>query len=125
VVGLGIDVAVLHPSPVASNFYKGATHSIDVLEFFKSTGTTPDTVARYCLAGIGRRVVIDQGYYCAVVRLLLKIVDGKFLSDIITMSAPSLPDYKRIREQEQNKTTTPQPRSSSTPRAPTPSKKRE
>lgn len=35
--GLGIDVAVCHPSPVKSKFYDG-THSIDMLEMFKNTG---------------------------------------------------------------------------------------
>lgn len=38
VKGLGINVSVCHPSPVKSRFYD-KTHSIDMLEMFKKTGT--------------------------------------------------------------------------------------
>jgi len=40
----GIDVCVVHPSPVASRFYDGA-HSLGALNFFKGTATGPDRIA--------------------------------------------------------------------------------
>jgi len=71
----GIDVCVVHPSPVASRFYDGA-HSLGALNFFKGTATGPDRIAcvvapalraltRACasvalLKSIGRTVVCDQ-----------------------------------------------------------------
>ena len=56
----GIDVAVMHPSPVATRFYAG-THALPTLKMFQSTATGPDAVAEVLLRGIGRTVIIDQG----------------------------------------------------------------
>ena len=56
----GIDVAVLHPSPVSTRFYQG-THALPTLQLFKSTATGPDGVAATLLRSLGRTVVVDQG----------------------------------------------------------------
>lgn len=88
----GIDVAVLHPSPVATNFYTGA-HAMPTLMFFKSTATGPDAVAQTLLNGIGRSITIDQGYYSVSLRLLLRIIDFAFLADIIAATAHTVADY--------------------------------
>ena len=68
----GIDVCVLHPSPVNTAFYTGA-HNMPTLKFFQSTGGSADGVADVLLRGIGRSVIIDQGYYPITLRLLLRV----------------------------------------------------
>ncbi|GBG24130.1 Very-long-chain 3-oxoacyl-CoA reductase [Hondaea fermentalgiana] len=92
----GIDVAVLHPSPVASNFYDSA-HKIDAIAFFKSTATGPEVLADILLASVGRVVTIDQGYYPVCVKLLLKIIDGNFIADAARLTASYLPDFKKMK----------------------------
>jgi len=92
----GIDVAVVHPSPVASNFYDKA-HMIDTIAFFKGTATGPETIADILLAGVGRVVTIDQGYYPICVKLLLKVLDPNFIADAARLTASFLPDFKKIK----------------------------
>lgn len=96
VASMNIDVSVMNPSPVATNFYNGA-HDIDMLKFFKSTATTPDIIADAMLAGAGRLVVVEQGYYSAVVRVLLKIADIVFIAQMTKLSAPTMSDFINLR----------------------------
>lgn len=96
VASMGIDVSVMNPSPVATNFYNGA-HEIDMLKFFKSTATTPDNIADAMLAGGGRLVVVDQGYYSAAVRTLLKIADINFIAECTKLTAPTMADFVKLR----------------------------
>ncbi|CAK9109728.1 Leucine-rich repeat-containing protein 72 [Durusdinium trenchii] len=98
--GDGIDVCVVHPSPVASNFYEG-THKIGALLFFKSTATGPDAIANILLASVGRQVTVDQGYYPMCVKVLLKIVDVNLMADMIASTASFLPDYKQMKQKAQ------------------------
>jgi short-subunit dehydrogenase len=100
VLNEGIDVAVIHPSPVASNFFKGA-HSLDAINFFKNTAQGPFRVADKAMACIGRMVVIDQGYYPTCVRLLLKIIDVNFLTEIIARTVHLNGDYKSMHRDNQ------------------------
>jgi len=92
----GIDVCVVHPSPVASRFYEG-THKIGALLFFKSTATGPETIADALLSSIGRVVTVDQGYYPVCVKALLRVCDVNFLADVITSLAGHLPDFKLMK----------------------------
>lgn len=96
VAAMGIDVSVMNPSPVATNFYNGA-HEIDMLKFFKSTATTPDHIADAMLKGAGRLVVVDQGYYSAAARIILKIADINFIAQITKMTSPTMPDFVKLR----------------------------
>lgn len=93
----GIDICVVHPSPVTSNFYNKA-HKLDALEMFRKTGTTPSTIADSFLQGVGRTVICDQGYYSIAVRMLLKIVDVTFIADIIRRTAHTMKDFKDMRK---------------------------
>lgn len=68
----GVDVMVVHPSPVASNFYD-KTHKLDALEMFRRTGKSPDVVTEALFATVGRAVVCDQGYYSITLRIVLKV----------------------------------------------------
>lgn len=92
----GIDVCVIHPSPVASNFYKN-TPKLDAVEFFKSTATGPEIIVDALFSAIGRTVVRDQGYYPILVKLLLKIMEINLLADITAMTASNLNDFKNMK----------------------------
>jgi short-subunit dehydrogenase len=92
----GIDVLVVHPSPVATRFYEG-THSIGALEFFKGTATGPEKIAQVFFESMGRTVIRDQGYYPPMVKLILKVLDYNLLADIICSSAKMLPDFTKLR----------------------------
>jgi len=52
----GVDVLVVHPSPVNTNFYSGNSHDIGAMNFFKKTATTPLTIASCFFRSIGRTV---------------------------------------------------------------------
>ena len=93
----GIDVSVIHPSPVATRFYTG-THALPTLLLFKSTATGPDGVADSLLRGIGRSVIVDQGYYPLALRLLLRVVEPVFLTEVLAVIAGSVGDYKFMRQ---------------------------
>lgn len=93
----GIDVCVVHPSPVTSNFYDKA-HKLDALEMFRRTGTTPVTIADAFLSTVGRHVVVDQGYYSLSVRMLLKVVDVSFMALVTKWMAPTMKDFKEMRK---------------------------
>jgi short-subunit dehydrogenase len=93
VVADGIDVCVLHPSPVATNFYANV-HAMPTLLFFKATASGPDRVAETLLRGIGRSVIVDQGYYSIALRWLLRLVEPALFFEFVARAAPYVADYK-------------------------------
>jgi short-subunit dehydrogenase len=68
----GIDVCVLHPSPVNTAFYTGA-HAMPTLKMFQSTAGSADNVADCLLRSIGRCVIVDQGYYSVGMRVMQRV----------------------------------------------------
>lgn len=56
----GIDVLVVHPSPIDSNFYQKA-HDMGAIRMFKATAAGPDTIARCMFSSAGRVIIHDQG----------------------------------------------------------------
>eukprot|EP00216_Chloropicon_sp_CCMP2111_P004814 CAMPEP_0198239020 /NCGR_PEP_ID=MMETSP1446-20131203/4545_1 /TAXON_ID=1461542 ORGANISM="Unidentified sp, Strain CCMP2111" /NCGR_SAMPLE_ID=MMETSP1446 /ASSEMBLY_ACC=CAM_ASM_001112 /LENGTH=323 /DNA_ID=CAMNT_0043921549 /DNA_START=223 /DNA_END=1194 /DNA_ORIENTATION=- len=90
----GIDVCVVHPSPVATRFYDKA-HKIDMLDFFKKFSVDPDTLPEKVFRAIGRTVWTDIGTTAIVFRLMMKVVDYNFLSTLLSHIAHLMPDYKR------------------------------
>jgi short-subunit dehydrogenase len=70
----GIDVCVLHPSPVATRFYDKA-HAMPTLQMFQATATGPEGVAEALIRGLGRSVIVDHGYYSLAMRLLQRVAD--------------------------------------------------
>lgn len=93
----GIDVCVLHPSPVNTRFYTGA-HNMPTLKFFQSTGGSADGVADVLLRSIGRCVIADQGYYPITLRLLLRVLDPSFFTEIVARTAHTVGDYKVLKD---------------------------
>lgn len=92
----GIDVCVVHPSPVASRFYEG-THAIGALLFFKKTATGPETIANALFASMGKTVIRDQGYYPTMLKVLLKMFDFNLFADLATTFARYTSEFKDIR----------------------------
>lgn len=81
--GDGVDVLVVHPSPVNTNFYaEDVVAKSSSLAFFRSTATTPELVASSMLACVGRpfSLIKDQGYFSIGLQLLLKLLDFHMLA---------------------------------------------
>jgi short-subunit dehydrogenase len=92
----GIDVLVVHPSPIASNFYNTA-HDMGAIRMFKATVATPDVIARSMFTGAGRVVVRDQGYFPAAQKLLLLALDYNLFASIVSWTSASMADFKKMR----------------------------
>ncbi len=93
----GIDVCVIHPSPVNTAFYTGA-HNMPTLKMFQSTAGSAENVADCLLRSVGRCVIVDQGYYSVGMRLMARFVDPVFLAEAIARSAHRVGDYKVLKE---------------------------
>ena len=94
VTSKGIDVCVVHPSPVASNFYDKAK-KMDMLDFFKNFAVSPDQLPDEIFRCIGRTVWADVGATAQGFRLMMKVVDYNFLSTLLAKIGHTFPDYKR------------------------------
>ncbi|QDZ22034.1 short chain dehydrogenase [Chloropicon primus] len=90
----GVDVCVVHPSPVATRFYDKA-HKMDMLDFFKNFACDPDTLPEQILKAIGRTVWVDIGTTAIFFRMMMKIMDYNFLSTLLSNIAHMMPDFKR------------------------------
>lgn len=94
----GIDVLVVHPSPVDTQFYSGNTHKISAMSAFQKTACSPETVASTFFQSIGRTVVRDQGYYPICIKMLLKIIDYNVLSLLFSRTAHTSGDFLKSRK---------------------------
>eukprot|EP01095_Lingulamoeba_sp_RSL-Kostka_P017906 TRINITY_DN9587_c2_g1_i1.p1 TRINITY_DN9587_c2_g1~~TRINITY_DN9587_c2_g1_i1.p1 ORF type:complete len:334 (+),score=93.02 TRINITY_DN9587_c2_g1_i1:81-1082(+) len=97
----GIDVLVLHPSPVDTNFYSGdSVADSSSLAFFKKTATPPTNIANTILCSLGKpmSVVRDQGYFSVLLKMLLKVIDSNFLSYVMAIFISMGGEYKSLRE---------------------------
>jgi len=93
-----IDVLVVHPSPVDTNFYNTDTaHKSSSLGFFRKTATSPTTIARILFSDLGKYTVIrDQGYFAVGLHLLLKLVDINLLAWLSAKFAYTSSEYKTL-----------------------------
>ena len=89
----GVDVCVVHPSPVASHFYQKVEHKIDSMESFKKLAVDPSELPREIFASIGRCVLRDVGNTAVGMRLGVALLPYGALAHIIALVAPFLPDY--------------------------------
>jgi short-subunit dehydrogenase len=94
----GIDVLVVHPSPVATGFYSGNQHNLSAMALFQKTATTPESIAACFLRSMGRMVVHDQGYYPVVFKILTKVLDYNLLADLTAKFASTNGDYKKVKQ---------------------------
>jgi len=93
----GIDVLVVHPSPVDTGFYAGNRHDIGAMKFFQRTATAPTTIASCFFRSVGRTVVHDQGYFSFALKALLKLLDYNLLALITSRSAGTMADYRKAK----------------------------
>lgn len=94
VMAKGIDVTVIHPSPVASNFYNNLA-KIDALEMARKTAVSADTLPAVIFQSIGWFVQRDVGMAAMIVRVIVSCCSYNFLSVVFGMGAPLSADYKR------------------------------
>ena len=90
----GIDVCVVHPSPVASRFYDAAD-KIDLMEFFKRFSVEADELPHEFSKAIGRAVWKDVGAVAIIFRMVSKLVDANAMGLLMGLLGRHLPDYKR------------------------------
>eukprot|EP01114_Cavostelium_apophysatum_P015922 TRINITY_DN443_c0_g1_i2.p1 TRINITY_DN443_c0_g1~~TRINITY_DN443_c0_g1_i2.p1 ORF type:complete len:325 (+),score=90.05 TRINITY_DN443_c0_g1_i2:92-1066(+) len=103
----GIDVLVVHPSPVDTNFYKSDTaHKSDMLNAFKKAATSPTNIADIMFSSVGRTVIRDQGITTFVFRFLLKLLDINFFADITARTGHITGDFKKLHAEMVNKVKT-------------------
>jgi short-subunit dehydrogenase len=95
----GIDVLVVHPSPVNTGFYAGNVHGIDSAKMFQKTAGSPQNVASCYFRSIGRYNNSDQGYFPLVFRVILKVIDVTLFNQLATWFAAGMGDYKKVKQQ--------------------------
>ena len=89
----GVDVCVVHPSPVASHFYQKVEHKIDSMESFKKLAVPPSELPDEIFASVGRCVLRDVGNTAIGMRLGVALLPYNALAHLIAVVAPFLPDY--------------------------------
>lgn len=93
---VGIDVVVIHPSPVNTNFYKNEGPQLDSLKTAQKAAASPMNIANQIFAAAGRLTIWDQGVTCAVFRVVNKIIDFQIFTEIITRFAFVNGDHKKL-----------------------------
>jgi short-subunit dehydrogenase len=95
---LGIDVVVVHPSPMATNFFK-AGEGLAMLMAFKKLAAGPEVIADVLFSSAGRFVVRDQGAVTIFFRFVLKVIDSVFFAELTSWFAHTTGDYKQFTAQ--------------------------
>ena len=98
----GVDVCVVHPSPIRSRFYDNAGDGAEV-NFFKSTASGPEVLVDHMFASIGRLVISNQGYFPKVMGLLHKLVDPSFLVEITARVAHTAGSFVAAMKMDEEK----------------------
>ncbi|EPY29925.1 short-chain dehydrogenase [Strigomonas culicis] len=93
---IGIDVVVIHPSPVNTNFYKNEGPQLDSLKTAQKAAASPANIAEQIFASAGRLTVWDQGLTCGVFRVVNKVLDYQIFTEVITRFAFLNGDHKKL-----------------------------
>ncbi|CAJ1992150.1 3-ketoacyl-CoA reductase [Leishmania donovani] len=101
---LGIDVVVIHPSPVNTNFYKNEGPALDSLKTAQKSAISPMNIAEQIFASAGRLTVLDQGSMCMSIRIINKVLDFQIFTEIITRFAYMNGDHLRLRKESKLRT---------------------
>lgn len=92
----GIDVCVVHPSPTRTRFYEGNRHGVGAMQSAEKGATGPDRIADALFSAVGRVVVRDQGTYTLTFRMISKLFDALFLTEIFTRFGSMSPDFRNV-----------------------------
>ncbi|KAI8364784.1 uncharacterized protein BYT42DRAFT_590412 [Radiomyces spectabilis] len=99
----GIDVLVVHPSPINSNFYSNAGKMSALLSAQKLS-SPPSVIADTICRNAGKVVVSDQGPITVVMKVLLvKLLDWNVFTEIMKIALPFNGDYKAMKLRRQAK----------------------
>jgi len=101
-----IDVLVIHPSPVDTEFYKSETaHKSGALQASKKYAVPPSRIADTIFKSLGSRfcVIRDQGWFTVAMHLLLKVIDYNFIATATTLFTHRTPEYKNLVAERQKK----------------------
>lgn len=80
---VGIDVVVIHPSPVNTNFYKHQGPALSALTSARKLAVGPMEIADQIFSAAGRLTIWDHGLISVGIRLLNKLVDFAVLVELI------------------------------------------
>ena len=92
---LGIDVVVVHPSPVQTNFFNNAG-GLSALMLFKKLAASPANIADVIFSSAGSMVVRDQGMTSILFRVILKSIDNNFFAEMVSRFAHLSGDHQRL-----------------------------
>jgi len=103
--GDGIDILVVHPSPVDTNFYKSETaHKSATMTFLGKLSYSPQTICQTIFASVGNYTVVrDQGYYSVLLTLVLKVIDPNFFSWLCLLGAPMSSEHRTLHNERAQK----------------------
>lgn len=79
----GIDVSVVHPSPVATNFYANSA-GMSSLETARKVAVGPAVISDCFFRAAGRVVIYDQGTTTHIFRVVTKLIDFAFFHEIVS-----------------------------------------
>ncbi|KAI8908512.1 hypothetical protein EDD86DRAFT_207869 [Gorgonomyces haynaldii] len=96
----GIDTMVVHPSPIASNFYKNA-NGMSVLLSAEKGAQGPSVIADVIWKNAGRFVVVDQGWISVLLKIVLKMLEWNTLGELMRFVIPLSGDYKRFKARKE------------------------
>uniref|UniRef100_A0A6U3ADF4 Uncharacterized protein n=1 Tax=Lotharella globosa TaxID=91324 RepID=A0A6U3ADF4_9EUKA len=96
----GVDVCVVHPSPVASNFYDGIK-PLEALKFFNPFQVQPEVLPDEIFRSIGRVGWRDIGGIAIGFRMLFQVINLNFAVAFASVLAPiTMPDFKKYNKQK-------------------------
>ncbi|EGD73961.1 hypothetical protein PTSG_05655 [Salpingoeca rosetta] len=91
----GVDVVVVHPSPMMTNFFKNSG-GMQTLEAFKRFAVGPSVIADVVFNSAGRFVVRDQGLVTILLRIVTKAFDFNLFSELVCRTAHTTGDFKQF-----------------------------
>lgn len=90
----GIDICAIHPSPVASHFYANLQHKVDMIEAAAKHAVSPHDIVPEIFRSIGACAYRDLGGLAWATRIGTFFLPYNFFTELFTMAAPYLDDWK-------------------------------
>ncbi|KAL0095786.1 hypothetical protein J3Q64DRAFT_1710966 [Phycomyces blakesleeanus] len=99
----GIDVLVVHPSPINSNFYDNAGKMSTLLSAQKMS-SPPSVIADTICCNAGKVVVSDQGPTTVIMKIIMtKVLDWNVLTEVMKLGLRYSGDYKAMKVRREGK----------------------
>eukprot|EP00045_Choanoeca_perplexa_P004778 m.40591 g.40591 ORF g.40591 m.40591 type:complete len:336 (-) comp12761_c0_seq1:77-1084(-) len=95
----GIDVVVVHPSPMATNFFSNSD-GLQALDSFKRFAVGPEVIADVVFNSAGRFVIRDQGVITVILRVVTKILDPVLFAELVCRTAHMTGDFDTFGKRE-------------------------